>query len=399
MRIPRRGNLGGLAMLACSIGLAGSCIAQAADDEANPPKPRIKIHAASKTARASFDVVGLTDRELSAFAKLPPSRKTAAFAVFVDADLDDPPPIVGSLTLEGSTLRFTPRYPLEPGLSYRAVLDRGKLSRGRGKPRDLISVVFPIAKPDSRPTTVVERIYPTSDRLPENQLKFYIHFSAPMSRGEAYRHVHLVDSSGKEVEAVFLELREELWDGKGQRFTLYFDPGRVKRGLKPREELGPVLSEGRSYSLVVDDNWRDAARVRLAAGAVKRFSVGPPDDAPIDPASWKLEVPAAGSVEPLVVRFGKSLDHAQLHRVVWVATSSGRKVAGSIVTGDHESRWQFTPERPWSAGKYDLVAETTLEDLAGNSIGRPFEVDQFGPIQKQVETKTVSIPFTIAPSR
>jgi hypothetical protein len=88
-----------------------------------------------------------------------------------------------------------------------------------------------------------------------------------------------------------------------------------------------------------------------------------------------------------------------LHRVVWVATSSGQKVAGSILTADRESRWQFTPERPWSAGKYDLVAETTLEDLAGNSIGRPFEVDQFGPIQKQIETKTVSIPFTIASAR
>ncbi len=396
MRIPRPYNLAGLAMLVCSIGLAGSCSAQAAD-EVNPPKLRIEIHAASKTARASFDVVGLTDRELSAFAKLPPSRKTAAFAVFVDADLDDPPPIVGSLTLEENTLRFTPRYPLEPGLSYRAVLDRGKLSRGRGKQRDLFSAVFPIAKPDSRPTTVIDRIYPTSDRLPDNQLKFYIHFSAPMSRGEAYQHVHLVDSSGKEVEAVFLELGEELWDGKGQRFTLYFEPGRVKRGLKPREELGPVLHEGRSYSLVVDDNWRDATRVPLKAGARKTFSVGPPDDAPIDPTSWKLETPLAGSARPLVVRFGEPLDHAQLERVVWVATNSGEIVAGSILTADHESCWQFTPQRPWSAGKYQLVAETTLEDLAGNSIGRPFEVDQFGPVQKQIETKTVSIPFTIAP--
>ena len=62
------------------------------------------------------------------------------------------------------------------------------------------------------------------------------YFDAPMSRGEAYRHIHLVDAkTGREVEAPFLELGEELWDGDFRRFTLLCDPGRVKRGLKPRE--------------------------------------------------------------------------------------------------------------------------------------------------------------------
>ena len=48
--------------------------------------------------------------------------------------------------------------------------------------------------------TVVEAVYPTAERLPENQLKFYLHFSAPMSRGEAYRRVQLLDEKGKAVE-------------------------------------------------------------------------------------------------------------------------------------------------------------------------------------------------------
>jgi hypothetical protein len=42
-----------------------------------------------------------------------------------------------------------------------------------------------------------------------------------------------------------------------------------------------------------------------------------------------------------------------------------------------------------------LVANTTLEDLAGNAIGRPFDVDVFGPIQKKIETDTIVIPITI----
>lgn len=391
-------------VLALAIGLVvcatDTGIPRSAADDATGQKLRIELNRGSrKSPRADFQVLGLSDRELAAFGELSPERKSAVLQVFVEADLDDPPPVVGSLKVDGNLLRFMPRYPLEPGLSYRAVLDRSKLSARGGKPGDVVSAVFPIEKVNSRPTTVVEHIFPTSDRLPENQLKFYIHFSAPMSRGEAYRRVHLIDSAGKEVEAVFLELGEELWDGKGQRFTLFFDPGRLKRGLKPREELGPTLHEGKSYALLVDDDWRDAARVPLAAGARKKFSVGPPDEDPVDPARWKLEVPAAGSVDPLVVRFGESLDHAQLERVVWVATESGKKIAGSILTADNESRWQFTPERPWSVGRYQLVAETTLEDLAGNSIGRPFEVDEVGPVQERIEAKTVSVPFTIGPSR
>jgi hypothetical protein len=362
-------------------------------------RPRIELTGATKTASPSFEVIGLADRELAAFAKLPPERQGAVFGVFVDGSLAEPPPIGGSFQVDAKRLRFIPRYPLEPGLSYRAVFDRGALSGKSTASKDTVTAVFPIAKREARPTTIVTHIYPSAEQLPENHLKFYIHFSAPMSRGEAYRRVHLVDSAGKEVEGVFLELGEELWDGNQKRFTLLFDPGRVKRGLKPREELGPVLHEGGTYSLVVDADWRDAARVPLKSGARKTFSVGPADEKPVDPASWRLEAPAAASVEPLAVRFGEPLDHAQTERVVWVARESGQKVPGTILTSDNETCWRFTPQRPWAPGRYRLVAETTLEDLAGNSIGRPFEVDEFEPVQKRIETKTVAVPFTIGPAR
>ena len=99
-----------------------------------------------------------------------------------------------------------------------------------------------LAKPKTEPT-VVTQVYPTSDKLPENQLKFYLHFSAPMSRGDSYKHIQLLDEKGKAVELPFLELDEELWDPAGKRFTLFFDPGRIKRGLKPREEVGNEIRE------------------------------------------------------------------------------------------------------------------------------------------------------------
>ena len=62
------------------------------------------------------------------------------------------------------------------------------------------------------------------------------------------------------MDAPFLELDEELWSPDGDSLHLVFDPGRIKRGLKPREEVGPVLEAGKSYSLVIDREWVDASR-------------------------------------------------------------------------------------------------------------------------------------------
>jgi len=39
--------------------------------------------------------------------------------------------------------------------------------------------------------------------------------------------------------------------------------------------------------------------------------------------------------------------------------------------------------------------DTRLEDLAGNNISRPFEVDAFHPVQREVKAETVSVNFEI----
>lgn len=47
------------------------------------------------------------------------------------------------------------------------------------------------------------------------------------------------------------------------------------------------------------------------------------------------------------------------------------------------------------AGRYDLVLDTAIEDLAGNRIGQPFDIDVFEHVTQHIETKTVSLPFDI----
>ena len=310
-----------------------------------------------------------------------------------DPSLPNPPAMLGDYLLEQDAVRFTPRYPLRPGLDFRvvfrwAVIDPASDAR-------LLERTLSVPRPSS-PRSKVTAVYPSADHLPENLLKFYIHFAAPMSRGEAYQHVHLIEeASGAEVEHPFLELGEELWDPAGRRFTLFFDPGRVKRGLQPRELFGPALEEGKSYRLVIDSEWPDAEGRPLLKDFSKHFRVGPPDMSQPQVANWTVAPPAADTREPLVVRLDEPLDHAMLHRVVRVCGPMGNWLSGESSVSDQESCWQYIPLAPWKAGRYRLAVETILEDRAGNSLKRQFDVDVFEKIDREVTTELVDVPFDV----
>ena len=51
--------------------------------------------------------------------------------------------------------------------------------------------------------------------------------------------------------------------------------------------------------------------------------------------------------------------------------------------------WEFM-----SGGDYRLAIDTALEDLAGNSIAKPFEVDIFRPVE-QIKAHVVELKFSI----
>ena len=155
-------------------------------------------------------------------------------AATVEATL---PAVLGTYTLTDSEFQFVSRFPLSTSVKYHVQLSTRLTD-------DEVTELFvaPRGKPLSSAPTV-KAIYPSSDVLPENLLKFYIHFSAPMSRGEAYTRIHLMQA-GVEVPDPFLELGEELWDIEQTRFTLFIHPGRIKRGVKPREDSGLPMTDG-----------------------------------------------------------------------------------------------------------------------------------------------------------
>ena len=94
--------------------------------------------------------------------------------------------------------------------------------------------------------TIVDRVYPTGDVVPENQLRLYVHFSAPMGLKGGLDYIKLLDDRGVEVKDPFLPLDTEFWNGDRTRFTVFFDPGRVKRGILPEQGNGPVAHGGQA---------------------------------------------------------------------------------------------------------------------------------------------------------
>jgi sugar phosphate isomerase/epimerase len=357
------------------------------DGQPAGPKPTPRTAAKGPTIRltpgGAVEVAGLP---------APPpkgSKWDAALQVVVVGG--DGSSIPGAYAADGDALRFTPRFPLTPGVTYRATFDPARLPGGNGQP---VTADLVVPKPKREPTTVVAQVYPVAETLPENTLRLYVRFSAPMTHGGVYKHIKLL-CGGEEVAHPFLELDEELWSADGKRFTLLFDPGRVKRGLKPREEVGPSLEEGKAYTLVIDRAWEDENGVPLKGPFRKSFSVGPPDDTPIDPDRWAITPPTAAAPR-LAVKLDKPLDHELLHRMVWVVGPGGQKLDGTLEVPDRADAWSFRPAGDkWPPGEYKLVIDTRLEDPCGNRVGRPFEVDVFKPVPKKVEGRTVERRFTV----
>ena len=373
--------------------------ARGTPEEKEPPKPATcnPVLRLSADKEPAIEVTGLLAEERQALARLDwtPEQWHGLFAVYVEGngDKSKQPALLGIYRIGKEAIRFEPRYPLARGVSYRAVFHPDKLPGHADSNEPAVEKVLLLPKRKPIAPTIVARVYPTRDELPENQLKFYLHFSAPMGVGEAYEHVRLLREDGTADATAFLELPQELWDRDGKRFTLFLDPGRVKRGLKPREDVGPVLETGKRYTLAIDRAWKDAEGNPLKESYRKTFRVLPPDETQPDPKTWKLEAPAADSMSPLAMTSPKSLDHALLHRLLWIEDEGGNTVAGTIEVTKAETCWHFTPSKPWKAGRYHLVADTRLEDLAGNSIGRAFEVDERRPRERQ--TQTVRLPFEV----
>lgn len=313
----------------------------------------------------------------------PPARWGQVFEVFA-SDAEGAPALLGDHVWDGEAVTFVPRYPPAPSLTLRAVF----------RPADgpAITEWFGgVPAPPKAPSTRVISITPSAAAWPENVLRFYITFSAPMRIGVAWAHIQLLNADGSPVPAPFVEIDQELWDPQGRRLTVLFDPARIKRGLVDHEAEGLPLVPGRSYTLRISADWHDAAGSPLVAAFEHCFTALPAWREGLDDADWRFAAAAGG----VTLDFPRPLDAALALRAFGVFRE-GREVPGAWRLDPGETRLTFRPDQPLAPGAYVLEAASILEDIAGNRPGRPFDIDRSDPAQAKAEARDVRIAFEVA---
>jgi len=180
----------------------------------------------------------------------------------------------------------------------------------------------------------------------------------------------LLDAARKPIDSPFLD--QELWSPDGKVLTIMPHPGRVKTGLIARNELGPILSAGDNVTLTLDGR------------AIKRWSVGATDEIGPVASSWKVSAVRIASKQPVAVVLDGPIDGRDVDYLA-IAEAGGDRVAGNARLSRGETTWTFTPNIPWQAGNYTLVAHGTLEDPAGNRLGGHFETRMDSPPEYPID--------------
>lgn len=360
------------------------------------PAPDIDLDLSNRAAPAvvlrglSRGDLGVLDR-----AALSRDRWTAILTVSLAADgKPSAVPVAGSYTVTDGSVRFTPIVPFEPGRAYAVVFDPAAAPDGALQGvTPLTEVIATPAAPRAAAVRITD-IYPGGPDVPANLLRMYIQFSGPMGSRPGQDYVRLVDAAGSDIPDALLPLDTDLWNGERTRFTILFDPGRVKRGILPNRTMGRPLRPGATFSILVARDWPDAHGQPLADGFTKTYRVVPAREAGLSTRTWRISAPAGNTRDPLRVTFPFALDRGLLQRaltVVHADAKADRPIAGEVTVAPGETEWRFVPADAWRAGEYALSVLPALEDPSGNRIGQAFETretdDATGPPAR--------VPFSI----
>ena len=226
--------IGVAGMLCAAAGLA--CSGPSLDHASSEAARFLQVRLSPRRDAAlpqTIDVVGLPADALSTLreAALTPEEWAGWLRISVAGSGEnvwDQPPVLGTYAVSHDAIHFSPLFDFDPGRSYRVVFDPARLPprlngvRGAWRSR-LIEETVREPAPEQRPATTVVEVYPTADVVPENLLRLYISFSAPMSFRGGTDHVHLLDGDGQVVADPFLPLDIALWNENRTRYTLLLD--------------------------------------------------------------------------------------------------------------------------------------------------------------------------------
>jgi hypothetical protein len=287
-------------------------------------------------------------------------RVLELFVGGADAFDDRRLPVAGRYEHEGELLRFRPAFDLVAGQDYVV------RTRRQGEPPRLTE--FRIPREAAAAPALVTDVYPSGDVLPENVLRFYVHFSAPMAPHLVSDFIRLRDASGRADPAAFMRFKQELWNADRTRLTVLIDPGRIKRSVATNLELGPALREGRRYALTIDAGWPAADGSSTLPAFSKSFGVAQALRERPDVEQWTWESPQPGTREPFVITFDRPFDRHLLPEAIHLVARDGQRIDGTPRIGPDETSWSLIPNEPWPAGDVRVDVEDTLEDIAGSNL-------------------------------
>jgi hypothetical protein len=291
-------------------------------------------------------------------AKVHPSELLKVFVGPAEPCCEGRIPITGDYARTDETLTFLPAFHFETGQDYVA---HARTAYGE----ELVPFRIPSAA--STPPAGVTEIYPSGDTLPANVLRFYIHFSVPMTPHLAFDYIKLRDTAGTADEAAFMRFKQELWNEDRTRLTVLIDPGRIKRDVATNVKLGPALLVGQRYTLSVDAGWQSADGMSRLPAFTKQFIVTDPLRELPDVAQWEATPPCLGTKEPFRITFDRPFDRHLLGQTMRVITGDGNVMEGTVQVTNGERHWAFFPDEPWHADGAQVLVSSELEDVAANN--------------------------------
>ena len=211
------------------------------------------------------------------------------------------------------------------------------------------------------PRRNVGDIHPKTSIWPANLLRFHIEFFDPAETRLPPNPIELLREDGTDVSGALVDLAEGLWSADGRWLTALFHPGRVKAGLKAREELGPALAEGSRYQL----------SIRTAEGdkvLMRSFLAGPVTTCALDIDGWRFRREVTDSEDYLALELDHLADAMSAYSHLRLIHPDG-SVAGAPQ--------RIEPRRilfEWTPGAVAVRVDSRFEDPCGNRIGRAFEL-------------------------
>jgi hypothetical protein len=299
------------------------------------------------------------------------------------AESEHLPDVSGRYVFLEEEIHFVPAFPFERDVRYRATFDLSGLASCAAEEPVTLDFAIP-SEVECTPPAAVTEVYPSGDVLPENLLRFYVHFSSSMQRGRALEQISLLDSDGQPLTDALYRPPVELWDRTMRRLTVLLDPGRLKRWVGPNAALGPPLKAGQQYILEVGSGMIDQHGRPLGQPYRKHFLAGNPVREPIAVKDWRLHRPATGSQQALALTFSRPLDRALALEAIRIESEDGSVIEGQVAVDRCETRWHLTPASPWRAGVYRVRVDSRMEDVCGNTPASAFD----RPIRKGLDAVT-----------